>query len=71
MHLVLHGDQRGVALRVEDRGGFLVATVCETHDISPADSSSPSFVALYREVRRLAASRPLVRPHQAANRGTP
>ena len=55
MQLVLHGDHRGIAVRVEDADGHLVATVRETHDIPPSDPDGPAFVALHREVRRVSA----------------
>jgi len=55
MQLVLHGDQRGLALRVEENGDHLLATVREAHDLPPSDPAQASFVALHREVRRLAA----------------
>jgi ATP-dependent Lon protease len=54
MQLVVHGDQRGLALRVEEFDGHLVATIREALDIPPADATQPAFVALHREVRRLA-----------------
>jgi len=55
MQLVLHGDRRGIPLHVDERDGYLVATVREAADLPPVDAEAPSFVALYREVRRLAA----------------
>ena len=55
LQLVLHGDQRGIALRVEEQDGHLLATIREAHDIPPADATQTTFVALHREVRRLAA----------------
>jgi ATP-dependent Lon protease len=55
MQLVVHGEKRGIALRIEEAGGHLVATVREAEDIPPADPAAPAFVALHREVRRLSA----------------
>ncbi len=54
MQLVLHGDRRGIALRVEESDGHLVATVRDAVDLPPVDADAPAFLALYREVRRLA-----------------
>jgi ATP-dependent Lon protease len=55
MQLVLHGEQRAFALRVEEHDAYLLATVREAADQPPLDADAPSFVALHREVRRLAA----------------
>ena len=55
MQLVLHGDHRGIAVRIEDADGHLVATVREALDIPPSEPDGPAFAALHREVRRVSA----------------
>jgi len=54
MQLILHGERRALALRIEETDGHLVATVRDATDLPPVDAESPGFLALYREVRRLA-----------------
>lgn len=55
MQLLLHGEQRGVAVNFEDRDGHLVATVRPAEELPPLDANDAAFVALHREVRARAA----------------
>jgi ATP-dependent Lon protease len=54
MQLILHGERRASALRIEEANGHLVATVRDVADLPPVDATAPGFVALHREARRLA-----------------
>jgi ATP-dependent Lon protease len=54
MQLVLHGERRGIALRYQERDGFLQATTIEAQDQQPTDARDPAFVALFREARERA-----------------
>jgi len=52
MQLVLHGERRGIAVRLEERaGGYLVATTLPASDEEPLDPKDPAFVGLFRETR--------------------
>ncbi len=51
MQLVLHGERRGVAVRIEERAGFLLATTLPAADEEVLDPKDPAFVALFREAR--------------------
>jgi ATP-dependent Lon protease len=55
VRVALQGSERGIALRVAPKDGYLVATVSEATELQPLDSKDPTFVALYREVRERAA----------------
>jgi ATP-dependent Lon protease len=55
MQLVLHGDERGIALRVHEQDEHLVALVREAEEMPPIDVAAPAFVALFREARERAA----------------
>ena len=54
MQLVLHGERRAVAIRIQEREGHLVATLLEAQDISPTDPNDAAFVGLLREARERA-----------------
>ncbi|GMU64859.1 MAG: Lon protease [Acidobacteriota bacterium] len=54
MQLVLHGEKRGIAVRVQERDGHLVAVTVVADDQRPADANEPAFVALVRESRERA-----------------
>ncbi len=54
MQLVLHGERRGIAVRLEERDGYLRATAVGAADLGPIDSRDPAFVALFREARERA-----------------
>ncbi|MGE0639014.1 MAG: endopeptidase La [Thermoanaerobaculia bacterium] len=51
MQLVLHGERRGIALRYQERDGYLVATTLGANDQNPTDPKNAAFVALFREAR--------------------
>ncbi len=51
MQLVLHGERRGIALRYQERDGYLVATTLAAADQQPADAQDAAFVALFRETK--------------------
>jgi len=55
MQLLLHGEQRGMALQVAEENGYLVATVRKMDDLPPVDSADPGFEALHKELRARAA----------------
>jgi ATP-dependent Lon protease len=49
MQLVLHGERRGIAIRLQERDGHLVATVVPATELAPTDPEEPAFAALLRE----------------------
>jgi len=49
MQLVLHGERRAIAIRLQERDGHLVATAVPASEIPPADAGDPAFVGLLRE----------------------
>jgi ATP-dependent Lon protease len=51
VRLVLEGAARGVALRVSQADGYLIAQVAPATELSPLDGKDSAFVALHREVR--------------------
>jgi ATP-dependent Lon protease len=55
VRLVLEGVERGIAVRVESRDGYLEAQVTTPSEHAPLDPKDPAFVALHREVRERAA----------------
>jgi len=55
MQLLLHGEQRGMALQVTEEHGYLVATVRPMDDLPAVDLHDPSFEALHKELRARAA----------------
>ena len=55
MQLLIHGDHRGIAMRIYERDGHLQAVVREADEMAPIDSNDPAFVALFREARERAA----------------
>ncbi|HEX6202741.1 MAG TPA: endopeptidase La [Thermoanaerobaculia bacterium] len=55
VQLILHGEQRGVAVRIAEHEGYLQAVVREVDDMLPLNPEESAFVALYREVRERAA----------------
>jgi len=54
MRLLLNGVQRGIAVRFEQEGDFLVAAVRPAEEMPPVDAEGPVFNALYRETRERA-----------------
>jgi len=55
VRLVLQGHERGIAVRIAPKDGYLVATISEPAELQPLDAKDPTFVALLREVRDRAA----------------
>src|SRR4051794_5266434 len=55
MQLLLHGEQRGIAIHYTDKEGYLQAIVREAEEMLPLDAEDPAFVALHREARARAA----------------
>src|SRR5579863_4412509 len=55
MQMLLHGEHRGIAMRVTEKDGYLHAVVREAEEMLPLNSQDPAFVALFREVRERAA----------------
>jgi ATP-dependent Lon protease len=55
MQLLLHGEQRGMALQVAEENGYLTATVRAMEDLPAVDPHDPGFEALHKELRARAA----------------
>jgi ATP-dependent Lon protease len=55
MQLLVHGEHRGIAMRIYERNGHLQAVVREADEMAPIDSNDPAFIALFREARERAA----------------
>jgi ATP-dependent Lon protease len=55
MQLLLHGEQRGIALHYTEKDGYLQAIVREAEEMLPLRPDEPAFVALHREARARAA----------------
>ncbi len=55
MQLLLHGEERGMALQVVEEGGHLVAIVRKMEDLPARDVHDPAFEALHKELRTRAA----------------
>jgi ATP-dependent Lon protease len=55
VQLILHGENRGIAVHYSETNGYLVATVREAPDLPPLNEKDAAFVALHREVRERAA----------------
>jgi ATP-dependent Lon protease len=55
MQLLLHGESRGISMRVIEKDGHLEATVREAEEMPPLNPQHPSFIALFREARERAA----------------
>jgi len=54
MQLVLHGERRAIAIRLNEKDGHLVATAVPASELDPSDPENPAFVALVREARERA-----------------
>src|SRR4029079_8061674 len=55
MQLLLHGEQRGIAIHYTEKEGYLQAVVREAEEMLPLNAEDPAFVALHREARTRAA----------------
>ena len=54
--LLLQGKRRGIAVRyVQNKSGYLEASVLDAAEMHPLDAKDPAFVALHREARERAA----------------
>jgi ATP-dependent Lon protease len=55
MQLLIHGEHRGIAMRISEKDGYLQAVVREAEEMLPLNAQDPAFVALFREARERAA----------------
>ena len=55
VQLLLHGEHRGIAMKIAEKDGHLVAVVREAEEMKPLNPQDPAFVALFRELRERAA----------------
>jgi ATP-dependent Lon protease len=55
MQLLLHGENRGIAMKIVEKDGHLQAIVREAEEMQPLNTQDPAFVALFRELRERAA----------------
>jgi ATP-dependent Lon protease len=55
IQLILHGVQRGIAVRVREQDGMLQAIVRKAEEMMPPVAEDPSFLGLHRELRARAA----------------
>jgi ATP-dependent Lon protease len=55
MQLLLHGEHRGIAMKIVEKDGHLQATVREAEEMKPLNPQDPAFIALFRELRERAA----------------
>src|SRR5436305_14623701 len=55
MQLLLHGEYRGIAMKIVEKDGHLQAIVREAEEMQPLNAQDPAFVALSRELRERAA----------------
>jgi ATP-dependent Lon protease len=55
VQLLLHGEHRGIAMRISEKDGYLEAIVREADEMQPLNLQDPAFVALFREARERAA----------------
>jgi ATP-dependent Lon protease len=55
VQLLLHGENRGIAMRITEKDGHLEAVVREAEEMLPLNANDPAFVALFREARERAS----------------
>src|SRR3954452_23077290 len=55
MQLLLHGEHRGIAMKIVEKDGHLQATVREAEEMKALNPQDPAFLALFRELRERAA----------------
>jgi ATP-dependent Lon protease len=55
VQLLLHGEHRGIAMRITEKDGHLEAVVREAEEMMPLNENDPAFVALFREARERAS----------------
>jgi ATP-dependent Lon protease len=54
MQLLLHGEHRGIAMKITEQGGHLVAVLREAEEMQPLNPQDPAFIGLFRELRERA-----------------
>ena len=54
MQLLLHGEHRGIAMKITEQGGHLVAVLREAEEMQPLNVQDPAFIGLFRELRERA-----------------
>ncbi|MFY9821258.1 MAG: endopeptidase La [Thermoanaerobaculia bacterium] len=54
MQLLLHGEHRGIAMKVTEQHGHFVAVLREAEEMQPLNPQDPAFVGLFRELRERA-----------------
>jgi ATP-dependent Lon protease len=55
IQLLLHGEHRGIAVRLREEDGYLQAVVRQADEMMPLNAEEAAFVGLFREVRERAA----------------
>jgi ATP-dependent Lon protease len=55
MQLLIHGEHRGIAMRISEKDGYLQAVVREAEEMLPLNPQDAAFVGLFREARERAA----------------
>jgi len=55
MQFLLHGENRGIAMKIVEKDGHLQAIVREAEEMQPLNEQDPAFVGLSRELRERAA----------------
>ncbi len=55
VQLLLHGEHRGIAMRISEKDGYLEAVVREAEEMAPLQADDPAFAGLLREARARAA----------------
>src|SRR5436305_1963662 len=56
MQLLLHGEYRGIAMKIVEKDGHLQAIVREAEEMQPLNAQDPAFVALSHELREKLAA---------------
>ncbi len=51
VQLLLHGDHRGIAMRITEKDDYLQAVVRDAEEMAPLDADDAAFLALLREAR--------------------
>src|SRR6185295_6296404 len=55
IQLLLHGEHRGIAMKITEGNGYLQAVLREAEEMKPLNPQDPAFVGLFRELRERAA----------------
>src|SRR5688500_2355266 len=56
VQLLLHGEHRGIAMRITEKDGYLEAVGRDAEEMAPLNPTDPAFVALFREAPERAAA---------------